>query len=415
MGKDIAVNELVDELALYLAEIEGGSSAAECLRRRPAHAADLEPLVLAAERLRQAPAVQPQPAFRQAARNRMLNLVAARPRQPAHGATGWLAALWGRAGLARLAAAGAVCLALLFTVGSAAANALPDSPLYSLRLAGEEAGLLFAGQDADRALALARLAEQRENELLIMAQRGSPAVTATEERYAETLRLALRLAAANGDSQLSENLLRNLERQQLRLQTALDARNGEPGDSALALALAETQCLRSQLVLRDRQQSQEQERLQDQVGEQSPVQEQQRSQEQQSLQQEQLQERNQAGYGPVGPSSPTPVGPPLFAPTPQATPFSPGPFGPVASPVQQAGPPTAEAGPGPGQPGLGPGPMATATAGPTPVATATAEPMPEATAAPGQTGTGDGGPGWSPSPPGPPPPSGGSGGPGGKR
>jgi hypothetical protein len=90
-----------------------------------------------------------------------------------------------------LAVAIAVVLVLLLAGGSTAAassNAMPDEPLYPVKLATEEVRLTFAISDAQKAQVHTQLAETRATEVEVMAEKGKPDEAAiAAERFAKEL------------------------------------------------------------------------------------------------------------------------------------------------------------------------------------------------------------------------------------
>src|SRR4051812_21695899 len=77
-----------------------------------------------------------------------------------------------RLGVVPASVAAAITIALLFTGGAitAAAGSLPDSPLYPVKLAGEQVRLALAMNDDTRARVYASLAQQRLAEADRMAR-----------------------------------------------------------------------------------------------------------------------------------------------------------------------------------------------------------------------------------------------------
>jgi hypothetical protein len=170
-------------LHALLEEMESrGESAAECVERHGREAASLEPMLVVAERLRSAPAVSPSPAFRSAARTRMLNLIRAADVAPpprARSLADWPRRLWQTAGisLAARAVATALIVAILVIGGgfSLVALAAPDSPLYPAKLAMEDARASLAAGDAERAGLYLEMVERRTSELEKLVDGGEPA------------------------------------------------------------------------------------------------------------------------------------------------------------------------------------------------------------------------------------------------
>jgi hypothetical protein len=170
--------------------IRSGESLKSCLKRYPKHAAELEPLLKTAFDIgRRASYIQPRPEFKHWALVRLEGEqhYARQQRQPAKpGHFSWRQS-W--------AVAVAAVLVLLLAGGSTAAassNALPDEPLYPVKLATEQVRLTFAVTDAQKAQVQTQLAETRAVEVETMANEGK-----TEHAAITAARLAKQLELAN--------------------------------------------------------------------------------------------------------------------------------------------------------------------------------------------------------------------------
>ncbi len=160
-----------------------GESIESCLQRYPQEAAQLEPLLRTAFGFSwRTKAINPRPEFKARTRSQVrfyaANLHATQARQPQH--TGLFT--WQRAWAVALTA----IMLLVFTgVGTAVASssALPDQPLYQVKLATEDIQLAFAGSDVKKAEIHARLAENRALEIAAMARQGkTDQIVATTDR-----------------------------------------------------------------------------------------------------------------------------------------------------------------------------------------------------------------------------------------
>ncbi|MGQ9572214.1 MAG: DUF5666 domain-containing protein [Dehalococcoidia bacterium] len=151
-------------------ELETGQSLDAILARYPEQADELRPLLLTVQVLKAMPRARPRADVQQAGWQRYLGEAIAlrrvRQRQPA-------LSLW-----RPLAAAAAALLLMVFLTGGAtvyaASRSLPDSPLYPLKLATEEARLWFIFSEDDRADILLDQTETRMSEIRKLVQQGKP-------------------------------------------------------------------------------------------------------------------------------------------------------------------------------------------------------------------------------------------------
>jgi hypothetical protein len=170
--------------------IRSGESLKSCLKRYPKHAAELEPLLKTAFDIgRRASYIHPRPEFKHWARVQFEGRQhhARQRRQPAKpGLFSWRQS-W--------SVAVAAVLILVLTGSStaiASSNALPDEPLYPVKLATEDMRLAFAVSDTQKAQVHTQLAETRAVELETMADQGK-----TEPAAITAARLAKQLEMAN--------------------------------------------------------------------------------------------------------------------------------------------------------------------------------------------------------------------------
>jgi hypothetical protein len=167
-----------------------GESLKGCLMRYPEHAAELEHLLRTAFDIgRRASYVQPRPEFKYWASSRLEGIrhYARQQRQPQK--PGFFS--WQRSWAVALTA---ILIIVLSGAGTAVASsdALPDEPLYPVKLATEEVRLTFAISDASKVELQAQLAETRAMEIEVMTNEGK-----TEQVVATAERLAKQLAAAS--------------------------------------------------------------------------------------------------------------------------------------------------------------------------------------------------------------------------
>ena len=171
-----------------LERIFQGESIESCLRSYPQEAAQLEPLLKTALGFSwRASAVQPSPEFKARARAEMRHQAAqvgaTHIQQPKR--SGFFS--WQRAWAVALTA---ILIFVLSGVGTAAAssNALPDEPLYPVKLATEELRLAFTLSQEEKAEIHARLAETRAAEITAMTSQGkTEQVVAIADRLVEHL------------------------------------------------------------------------------------------------------------------------------------------------------------------------------------------------------------------------------------
>jgi len=200
-----------------VAAISRGESLDACLARYPQHAEELRIHLLLAQRLRLTPRHEPRPGAHAAAwqqfRTRAEDIrLGRRPRFSININIGWMRPL---------AIATAVVLAILAAGGGtiyASQDALPDSPLYRLKLATEDVRLWFVFDDVREAEILLDQSNERTDEIMEMIRSGKPVpgnvLTALREREARAVRiledhpdeLAL-LARAREQSAAQEGLL----------------------------------------------------------------------------------------------------------------------------------------------------------------------------------------------------------------
>jgi hypothetical protein len=165
MGRDFKT--ILDEC---LKELETGQSLDTVLARHPDEADQLRPLLLTAQSLRAMPVARPRSHVQHANRQRFLGEAIAmrrvRERRPAFG-------------LLRPVAVAASLVLMLASLGGgatvyAASNSLPDSPLYPIKLATEQARLWFVFDENDRAGILLDQSQTRMTEIRKLVQQGKP-------------------------------------------------------------------------------------------------------------------------------------------------------------------------------------------------------------------------------------------------
>lgn len=165
--------ELFDILDEALDRVLKGEDINSVLAGYPQHADELEPLLRTAVDTRNAASIKPRPEFRQRAALEFQKAiqqmpVKAGPAAEKHprGIFGWGAA-W--------SAAFAVVLVVLLSgtgVVAAASQAMPDNPLYSVKLATESMQLVFTPSEEGKAELISKFNDRRVAEVVNMAEKG---------------------------------------------------------------------------------------------------------------------------------------------------------------------------------------------------------------------------------------------------
>jgi hypothetical protein len=143
-----------------------GESLEQCLEHYPAQAAELRPLLETALAAREASAIQPRPDFRARARYQFHSALKEMAVGKSRASWGWFP---------RWATVVAVVLALVLAGGGtvlAADGSMPDSPLYSVKLATEQVRLALIPSQMGKARLCAELADRRVVEIAYMADKG---------------------------------------------------------------------------------------------------------------------------------------------------------------------------------------------------------------------------------------------------
>jgi hypothetical protein len=171
-----------------LAARSQGDSLEECLARYPKHAEQLRANLLLAERLAQTPRHEP----RATAQATAWQEFRGRAEDMRQGYKPPLSLDW----LRPVATAAAVALAILVAGGGtvyASQDVLPDSPLYRVKLASEDARLWFVFDDSREAEILLDQSEERTDEIMQMVRAGKPipdnVLSALQDRTARAVRI----------------------------------------------------------------------------------------------------------------------------------------------------------------------------------------------------------------------------------
>ena len=185
---DNILNECLERVVFH------GESTEKVLKSYPAYAAELEPLLKTALVVKKAAAISPRADFKARARYEFHQALAQR-KSGKHGFFTNLMPRWATA----LSVALAVLLVSSGTV-AAASNSMPDSPLYPVKLATEQAQMTMTFSDEGKAELYAELTDKRVDEIVYMANKGDGAgVTALSHRLDERMdKLAAMAQAAGG-------------------------------------------------------------------------------------------------------------------------------------------------------------------------------------------------------------------------
>jgi hypothetical protein len=148
-----------------------GESLESCLRRYPEYAVQLDSMLRTSYDIkRKAYPIQPRPEFKYWARVRMQNVQQYGVHQEDEG----------RQVSANVRRNLAISLAalLVFTIASsgtvaASSDAMPDEPLYGVKMVVEQAQVTLAPTDTDKAEVYAQLTEKRAQEIAVMAAKGN--------------------------------------------------------------------------------------------------------------------------------------------------------------------------------------------------------------------------------------------------
>jgi hypothetical protein len=173
-----------------LERIRQGESIESCLSSYPEYADELEELLSTVLNVRwRASIAQPRPEFKARARAQFMGALqyARQYEQPKKPGIFSLQRAW-------VPALATVLILLFGTVGTAAAStdAMPDQPLYHVKLATEQVRLTFTFSDIEKVKYNVELAENRSQEIVYMAEQGD-----TEKVTAATERLSKHLQDAN--------------------------------------------------------------------------------------------------------------------------------------------------------------------------------------------------------------------------
>ncbi len=146
-----------------------GESVEQCLQSFPAHADRLKPLLEVALAIQKASAIQPDPGLKDKARYQLYSAL----RETEYKKRLFLNWKWQPQWSVSLAIVLVLLLAGSGTV-AAASGSMPDEPLYPVKLATEQAQLVFTPSALSKAELCAKLADRRVAEIVRMADESKP-------------------------------------------------------------------------------------------------------------------------------------------------------------------------------------------------------------------------------------------------
>jgi hypothetical protein len=182
MSRKIRIEDILDNC---LERLFKGESIEDCLRDYPWQASELEPLLKTSLALLQkSAAVQPNPEFKAKVGSQLQGMLHAKREKAEKKAMG---PIWHRRWAVAMSTVLVVLLAGIGTV-AASADALPDEPLYAVKLAMEQARIALTFSDTDKAELHIQFAERRATEIAEMARQGeSGEIPALTEQVANHL------------------------------------------------------------------------------------------------------------------------------------------------------------------------------------------------------------------------------------
>jgi hypothetical protein len=192
-----------------LERIRQGESIESCLSSYPEYAAELEELLSTVLNVRwRASIAQPRPEFKARARAQFMGSLryAQQVEQPKKPGIFSLQRAW-------VPALASVLILLFGTVGTAAAsaNAMPDQTLYHVKLATEQVRLTFTLSDEEKVKYNVKLAENRSQEIVFMAEKGeTEQITAATDRLSKHLQEANLVIARIEEQEMKEESVRAL-------------------------------------------------------------------------------------------------------------------------------------------------------------------------------------------------------------
>jgi hypothetical protein len=182
MSRKIKIEDILDNC---LERLFKGESIEDCLRDYPRQASELGPLLeTSLALLQKSAAIQPNHEFKAKVGSQLQGMLRVKRERAEKRAIG---PSWHRRWAVAVSTVLVVLLAGVGTV-AASADALPDEPLYAVKLATERARIALASSDTDRAELHIQFAERRATEIAEMARQGeSGEIPALSEQVANHL------------------------------------------------------------------------------------------------------------------------------------------------------------------------------------------------------------------------------------
>jgi len=166
MSRKIRIEDILDDC---LERLFKGESIEDCLRDYPRQASELEPLLKTSLALLQkSAAIQPNPEFKARVHSRLQGMLRAKLEKVEEKA---IVPIWRRRWAVAMTTVLVILLAGIGTV-AASADALPDEPLYAVKLATEQARMALAFSEMGRAELHIQFAERRATEIAEIARQG---------------------------------------------------------------------------------------------------------------------------------------------------------------------------------------------------------------------------------------------------
>ncbi|MBM4432596.1 MAG: hypothetical protein FJ025_01170 [Chloroflexi bacterium] len=160
------VNEFDEILNECLERLATGETIDQCLQSYPEQADELRPLLQTALVVKKASAIQPRPEFKARARYQFRSALQEAASRKSRPVFGWLP---------HWATVTAIVIGILLLgsgVVAASGYSMPDSPLYSLKIATENAQIALTRSDLGKAELNAKFADRRVTEIVYLANKG---------------------------------------------------------------------------------------------------------------------------------------------------------------------------------------------------------------------------------------------------
>jgi hypothetical protein len=185
--------ELANILNDCLERLLQGETIEQCLQDYPQHAQEIEPLLQTAMAAKKTLAIQPSAEFKARARYQLQSVL--KEAKPKRG----LPFLSWQPRWATALTIGLVFLLAGSGTVAAAGNSMPDSPLYPVKLAAEQAQLGLTFSDIGKAKLYVELADKRVAEIAYMVNQGKPEeIEATVQRLNNHLAMIVSLSLVEG-------------------------------------------------------------------------------------------------------------------------------------------------------------------------------------------------------------------------